>query len=87
MRVKSMDDYMQWLSNGHCFCDKQLCLNYVNNQISETIKNIYLFKWLTSRLQGATVEALNRMDPDFIETPRDSPTLQQAPAPDEEINT
>lgn len=79
-----MGDYMQWLSNGLCFCDKlQLCLNYVINQTSETIKNIHLFKWLTSRLQGATVEALNRMDPDFIETPRNSPTLQQAPAPDE----
>lgn len=42
-------------------------------------------KWLTSRLQGATVEALDRMDPDLIEAPRDSPTLQQAPAPGAQI--
>lgn len=28
------------------------------------------------------MEALNRMDPDLVETPRDSPALQQAPAPE-----
>lgn len=28
------------------------------------------------------MEALNWMDPDLVETPRDSPALQQAPAPD-----
>lgn len=37
---------------------------------------------LTSRLWRAVLEALNRMDPDLIETPWDSPTFQQAPAPD-----
>lgn len=48
---------------------------------------MYLFKRLTSRLQGATLEALNGMDPDLVKAPRDSPTFQQAPAPDAEINT
>lgn len=28
------------------------------------------------------MEALNWMDTDLVETPRDSPALQQAPAPD-----
>lgn len=33
------------------------------------------------------MEALNWMDPDLVETPRDSPALQQAPAPDAKKNT
>lgn len=58
----------------------QSCLTYAITQISGTIK-------LTSRLHGAAVEALNWMDPDFIQTPRNSPTLQQASAPGGDIIT
>lgn len=61
-------------------------LKYLNDVIAET-SSTRKFKWLTGRLQRATVEALNGMDPNLIETPRDSSTLQQAPAPDAEIIT
>lgn len=46
-----------------------------------------MVQWLTSRLGGAVVEALNGMDPDLVETAGDSPTFQQAPAPDAKQKT
>lgn len=41
-----------------------------------------VFQSLTSRLRRAVVEALDWMDPDLVQTPRDSPAFQQATAPD-----
>lgn len=78
-----MDDNVRWLLKEQVN-ETPILFKSGLTQISGTTKVIFL-KWLTSRLQGAAVEALDRMDPDLIEAPRDSPTLQQAPAPGAQI--